>query len=194
MISDWEQRQVLRREMSARRGQMPRAQVEEYSRSIAVKLMVLQPLHQAHAIMAFAGIDNEVDLKPQIALWQAEDRRILLPRVEPGGGLAAVEFHGWQHTHRSRFGIQEPLGEPVDPGDIEVVIVPGLVFDGRGYRLGYGKGYYDRFLKLLPACTFLCGVCYDFQLVDTVLPHQADVAMHWIVTERSELAVNWDFF
>lgn len=184
----------MRREMMERREQMTRAEAENYSQAIVAKLMDLRPLGQARTIMAFAGMGNEVDLTSHFEHWQAAGRRVLLPRVEPAGALAAVEFRGWEQTRRSGFGVREPLGPPVDPVDIDVVIVPGLVFDGRGYRLGYGKGYYDRFLKRLSTRAFMCGVCYDFQVVDTVLPHELDVAMHWIVTERSELAVDWDYF
>ncbi len=194
MISDWERRQILRREMTERRGRMTRSEVENCSQAIVARLMELIPLQQARTIMAFASMGNEVDLTPHFEPWQAAGGRVLLPRVEPAGALAAVEFHGWEQTLRSQFGVREPQGRPVDPADIEVVIVPGLVFDGGGYRLGYGKGYYDRFLKRLSPRAFKCGVCYDFQVVDTVLPHELDVAMHWIVTERSELAVDWDYF
>ncbi|MEQ8201510.1 MAG: 5-formyltetrahydrofolate cyclo-ligase [Syntrophomonadaceae bacterium] len=194
MIKAWEQRQALRREMQARRERMTPEQVQDHSRAIAAKLLVLQPVREAVTIMGFASIGNEVDLLPLLLRWRADGRTILLPRVEKDGNLAAVELRGWETTRRGSFGIREPLGEPFPPAGIDAVIVPGLVFDGQGYRLGYGKGYYDRFLKRLAPRTFICGVCYDFQVVDTVLPHEADVAMHWVVTERSEVAVNWDFF
>lgn len=179
--------------MGEGRSRLTSRQVQDYSRVIATRLQDLYPVIQANTIMGFAGIDNEVDLTPWLQEWSGS-RTVLLPRVEEKGRLAAVRFEGWEQTRPGGFGIREPVGSPVSPSDIEVVIVPGLVFDGKGYRLGYGKGYYDRFLKLLPPQTFICGVCYDFQVVDTVWPHEGDVPMHWIVTERSELAINWDFF
>ena len=77
---------------------------------------------------------------------------------------------------------------------IDVVIVPALVFDANGYRLGYGKGYYDRFLPDLNKQCFKCGVCYEFQVVNNIYPHPGDVPVHWIVTDHSEIAVDWDFF
>ncbi len=193
MLNDHEHRQLMRREMGEKRGLLTAGQVQDHSRAIAARLQDLHPFVQATAIMGFAGIGNEVDLTAALQKW-AESRTVLLPRVEKNGQLAAVKFEGWEQTRSGVFGIREPGGSPVNPSTIDMVIVPGLVFDGKGYRLGYGKGYYDRFLKLLPARTFVCGVCYDFQVVDTVWPHESDVPMHWIVTEKSELAINWDFF
>ena len=77
----------------------------------------------------------------------------------------------------------------VEVSQIDVVLVPGLVFDSSGHRLGYGKGYYDRFLSLLYPHTFICGVCYDFQVADNVFPHPGDIPMHCIVTEKSEIVI-----
>jgi len=180
--------------MQERRGRMTKEQVQEYSRAITAKLMTLEPVRKAVTIMGFASFGNEIDLVPWLESLQREGRTVLLPRVESQDILVAVEVVSWENMRRGSFGIREPLGQPFPPASIDVVIVPGLVYDGKGYRLGYGKGYYDRFLKLLAPQTFICGVCYDFQVVDTVLPHEADVAMHWVVTEKSELAVNWDYF
>lgn len=194
MVSAREQRQTWRREMQERRARMTPEQVQNYSRAIAAKLMILPPIREAITIMGFASFGNEVDLVSWLEGLSAEGRTVLFPRVESDGTMVAVELTSWANTRRGSFGIREPLGDPFPLAGIDAVIVPGLVFDGKGYRLGYGKGYYDRFLKSLGSRTFKCGVGYDFQVIDTVLPHEADVAMDWIVTERSELAVNWDFF
>ena len=194
MESHCQQRQVLRQEMSDKRAALSSAQVETYSHWIAGKLSELEPLVNARSIMGFASISNEVDLGLFLEEQVDQGKTILLPRVERDDSLAAIEFTGWQNTRRGPFNIMEPMGIEVAAIDIDVVIVPGLVFDGHGFRLGYGKGYYDRFLKLLSKSTFVCGVCYDFQVVDSIWPHTGDVPVHWIVTERSELVINWDFF
>lgn len=188
------QRQVLRKEMGDRRASLSALQIETYSNLIAGKLMELEPLISARNIMGFASVRNEVDLRPFLQGQADLGKTILLPRVEKDGGLAAVEFSSWESTRLGAFGIAEPVGSDFPLAKIDAVIVPGLVFDAYGYRLGYGKGYYDRFLKLLPKSTFICGVCYEFQVVDNIIPNDEDVPMHWIVTEKSELVINWDFF
>jgi 5-formyltetrahydrofolate cyclo-ligase len=180
--------------MGEKRASLSSNQVETYGRLITGKLSELEPMVSARSIMGFASINNEVDLRFFLEEQAKRGKTILLPRVERDGTLAALAFTGWQHTRPGAFNILEPLGLAVSTQDIDVVIVPGLVFDGHGFRLGYGKGYYDRFLKILPKNTFICGVCYDFQVVNDVCPHAGDIPVHWIVTEKSELAINWDFF
>lgn len=177
--------------MLVTRNNLSSEQVTAMSRLIASRLDQLEPLRQARSIMAFASIKNEVDLREWIDREVAAGRTLLLPRVEANGQLAAVEFTGWDHTVSGPFGIGEPVGEAHDPQTIDVVLVPGVVFDARGYRLGYGKGYYDRFLPCLRKKAFCCGICYDFQVVDDVFPHAADIPVDWILTERSGFAVDY---
>jgi len=182
----------FRQQMLSSRNKLEPEQVQTMSQRIATRLDQFEPLKYARYVMGFASIKNEVDLTAWMEREISQGRSLLLPRVESSGQLEAVEFRGWEQTAAGPFGIQEPLGHPVDPQLIDVVLVPGLVFDAQGYRLGYGKGYYDRFLPRLRKEAFCCGVCYDFQVVDDVFPHSADIPVDWILTERSELAVNWD--
>jgi 5-formyltetrahydrofolate cyclo-ligase len=184
---------VLRKEMKQKRQMLDLAQRMRASQSIMNRLHELVPIHNARTIMGYAAIQNEVDMTPFLEAQQQLGKTILLPRVH-ADQLVAVEWQGWQKTELSSFGIREPLGEVYPLADIDVVLVPGLAFDGRGHRLGFGRGFYDRFLPNLRQDAFKCGICYEFQVVDSILPHAADIPMHWIVTEQSELVINWDFF
>jgi len=179
----------LRQRMLTARASLSREQVDTMSRVITSRLEQLEPLRRAHSIMAFASIRNEIDLVCWIEKQFAQGITILLPRVEKNGQLTAVEFRGWENATAGPFGIREPIGEPFAPELIDAVLVPGLVFDARGYRLGYGKGYYDRFLPSLRRDAFRCGLCYDFQVVDDVYPHPGDIPVDWILTETSDIAV-----
>ena len=184
----------LRTEMKHRRDQMAAAEVQHCSQQIRQRVEELNPMQEAQNIMAFASINNEVDLMPLMEKWRQQGRTILLPRVEAQGKLVAVEWTGWEDIQAGPFGIREPLGKAFDPRLIEAVLVPGLVFDYKGYRIGYGKGNYDRFLPHLSDSAFICGVCYEFQVVENIFPHQHDIPMHWIVTDHSELVISWDYF
>ncbi len=185
-------RKSLRQIMLEARNQLTAAEVQEMSGSIISKLSAFKQIAQAQNIMCFLSIKNEVKLYPFIEQAREQGQRILVPRVE-SDGIKAVEYQ-LERTRRGSFGIIEPEGEPVDEKLIDAVLVPGLVFDYNGYRLGYGAGYYDRFLPLLRPDAFLCGVCYDWQVVETILPQEKDVPVDWIVTDKSEVVVNWDQF
>lgn len=133
-------------------------------------------------IMAYAAFGGEADINDFWLTQGEQGKRILLPRVE-GDRLEAVLYSGWDKMQPGPFGIREPLGEPFPPAEIDIVLVPGLVFDTAGHRLGYGKGYYDRFLIRLPETAFFCGIAFDFQMVEDTFPGENDVRLHEVVTE-----------
>lgn len=188
-----DKRDELRKEISEKRKILVPEEVAALSSRICDKLYQMDKIRKAKVIMGFSSIRNEVNLMPFLEELMPE-KTIVLPRVMDKEVMEAIEYRGKDYTTSGPFGIIEPEGKPFDPQKIDVVLVPGLVFDYKGYRLGYGRGYYDRFLPRLRKDTFLCGVCYDFQVVETVYPHEADFPVHWIVTDKSEVAINWDYF
>ncbi len=187
-------RQVLRDSMKHLRSQMKVQDVKGASERIAARVMELEPVRRARTIMGFYPIHNEVDLRPLLNILKGEGKTILLPRVTGNKDIEAVIYNSQQELRAGVYGILEPQGDASSPYTIDAVLVPGLVFDAQGYRLGYGAGYYDRFLPLLRKDAFRCGVCYEYQVVDNVHPHPEDIPVHWIVTDRSEVLINWDFF
>lgn len=186
-------RQNIRSEMKKCRQALDREEIAQASQAITRTLNELSPIHKARTIMGFAAIQNEVELMPFLEEQRSNGKTILLPRVE-GEQIIAVEWRGQEYSSISSFGVCEPLGEAYPLQEIDAVLVPGLVFDGKGYRLGYGRGFYDRFLTLLRSNAFKCGIAYEFQVVDNIFPHAGDVPLHWIVTEKSELLIDEDFF
>jgi 5-formyltetrahydrofolate cyclo-ligase len=86
---------------------------------------------------------------------------------------------------KSKFGVPEPKPEflmPFPPEEIELVIVPGIVYNENGYRIGYGAGYYDRFLRLCPQAFFV-GMAFEIQIVEFAFPDSWDIPVHKIITE-----------
>ena len=146
-------RKSLRQIMLTARGELALEQVQEMSGSIIQKLGDFKQITEAETVMCFLSIKNEVNLYPFIDQAQEQGKRVLVPRVESAGAIRAVEFQ-LESVRKGPYGIIEPEGEPVDEKLIDAVLVPGLVFDFQGYRLGYGAGYYDRFLPLLRPDTF----------------------------------------
>jgi len=189
-------RRNLRQEKQAIRRRMTSEDVRELSEKISGRVMELEPVRTANTIMGFLSIDNEVDLMPLLDELKKMGKTVLLPRVIDTKEriMEAVEYKSLEEMHEGAYGILEPEGTAYSQEDIDAVLVPGLVFDANGYRLGYGAGYYDRFLPSLRNNTFICGICYEFQVCDDIHSCEGDIPVHWIVTDRSELLINSDFF
>lgn len=107
-----------------------------------------------------------------------DGHKVYCPRME-NGELVAVEYGG--EMTLSSYGIREPEGPSYD-GKIDIAVVPFLAVDKQGNRVGYGGGYYDRYLKRSPATRVAYG--YDFQVVSVVPCEEWDEKMHLIVTDE----------
>lgn len=107
-------------------------------------------------------------------------KRVYCPRIE-GENMRAVPFS--ENMTLSEFGIREPTGEPYE-GKIDVAIVPLLAVDERGTRVGYGGGYYDRFLQT-GVCGVAVGWCYDFQIFENALPKEdCDEPLDGVISDK----------
>ena len=106
-----------------------------------------------------------------------------LPVIGSNDELKHIRYEGKHQLKQNSFGILEPQsGEEVDPAWFEIVIVPLLTIDKNGYRVGYGKGYYDKFLaKCRPGCLFI-GL-YQFETIEEIDDlYDSDIAIHYCVT------------
>ncbi|MBY9081256.1 5-formyltetrahydrofolate cyclo-ligase [Paenibacillus sp. HN-1] len=150
----------------------------------------------AESVMAYAPIRSELDVRPLIeSCWQT-GRNVILPRVHSDTGTLSLHPTGsWHELVQGTYGIFEPaadspeLDEDVRPA---VIFVPGLAFDLRGGRLGYGRGYYDRLLARLKAgdnggtgeaSTVWIGLAYAAQLIPEVPMDAHDAFMDFLITE-----------
>ncbi len=165
----------------ARRRRRSLSASERESASSAIATRLTELLSGAGTVSSYVAIRDEPDLS---ALNQAlvGEGRLVLPCILDGA-LVMVRIDAATEFVESAFGVPEPHGESVDPATIDVVLVPGLAFDADGARMGYGAGYYDRFLAVLPAATQFVGVCFEVSIVDRVLTESHDVRMHRVVTE-----------
>lgn len=137
-----------------------------------------RPEYEAAAsVMAFVGCKGEPDTDPLFARLAADGKRLLLPRVQDGN-LVVCDADGPMSV--SRFGISEPQGPSLPFDEVGFVIVPGLAFTIDGVRLGYGGGFYDRFLPLVPAPN--AGVCFSEQLVDALPFEPHDVRVQQVIS------------
>jgi 5-formyltetrahydrofolate cyclo-ligase len=139
----------------------------------------------SRVLVIYSAIHNEVDTQSIMQHAWNDGKCIAFPAVV-GHTLAFQEVKAVSSLQEGAFGILEPCPtcRKFSPDEIDVFIVPGVAFDLNGYRVGYGKGYYDRTLHRMENLGRLVGVCYDFQLVEKIVGEPHDVQMDIIITEK----------
>jgi 5-formyltetrahydrofolate cyclo-ligase len=134
-------------------------------------------------VAVFSAFGTEVATDLLVARLRERGSRVLLPVLE-GGEIHMAEYGPGEALVETAYGPREPADRSrVRSADIDAVIVPGLAFDSAGNRIGYGRGYYDRFLVSLPPRVIRVGVCFSAQLVDAVPHGEGDEPVDLVVTE-----------
>jgi 5-formyltetrahydrofolate cyclo-ligase len=141
---------------------------------------------KAKGVGAFASTPGEINTFPLLEGILSAGKRLYLPRVVKG--KTHFDFYpvsDLKNLEPGAFGILEPTGhKPAAWDELDTVLVPGLAFDFKGDRLGFGKGYYDRVLPLLKKSTLIIGVAYSFQIVDKVPVSTEDVPVKALLSEK----------
>lgn len=168
----------LRRHYRTVRESLSAQQVAAGSADLCRRLADWHLLRQARTVLSYIAFRNEIDLTALTDL--VPGIRWAVPRVAE----ARLICHPYDPAQliRHRFGMLEP--DPtlpvVDPSGIDLVLVPGVAFDRRGGRIGFGGGFYDRFLPTTPALRV--GVTYDRCLADALPVDEHDQRVDWVVT------------
>jgi len=149
----------------------------------AGRLTTLPEALAARLVLAYIAMPEELDPAPAVQSLTARGVTVAYPRVAGPGALTLHLVRTDADLETARFGLLQPTiaSPPVDPADVDLVIVPGLAFDALGGRVGFGGGYYDRLLARMPHALRV-GYSYDEQLVGHV-PHEPhDTHMDVVVT------------
>jgi len=175
----------LRREMRARRGEVPARAAAEAAREVARCVAATPEFGAAARVALYAALPDELPSRPCFDAVLGAGKTALLPCVE-GERLVFRKLERWEHLRPGRFGISEPPegGPERAPGTGDLVLVPGVAFDARGHRLGRGGGYYDAAFPPGSGGPVLFGVGYAFQVLESVPHGSRDRGMDAIVTER----------
>ncbi|MDE7163547.1 MAG: 5-formyltetrahydrofolate cyclo-ligase [Clostridia bacterium] len=148
----------------------------------AIADAILQEFADKSSFLVYYSYGSEADTHALIARLIAEGKSVYLPRVE-GENIVPVKYSGnEEELEKSALGISEPKGQAYD-GEIDVCITPLLAVNSRGYRLGYGGGYYDRYFadgkKIIKA-----GIGYGLQYTDEFEEEENDIPLDIFVSER----------
>jgi 5-formyltetrahydrofolate cyclo-ligase len=161
------------------------------SAAIAAHVTAMPEWSQARCVAAYVAMRGEVDPKPIVTAAHAGGKTVALPRID--WGEEAMTFHVFvtgDALEESGMGFdQPPASSPsVELADMELVIVPAVAVDERGYRIGWGRGFYDRMLPVLPNATSIALV-FDFQLLMEVPDTAGDVPVDVVASDRGILRI-----
>lgn len=181
----------LRKFMKEKRAALSKEEALQKDQAIHNKLLASSILEQAEKILIYLSFDHEIDTRPLIDRWIEEKRQVYVPVMEPETRtIYPVRiFKDYRNLPKNYYGIQEPKLDKasiLEVDQLDLVIVPGLAFDKRGNRLGYGGGYYDRFIPKLSETAKTVALCYGFQMVEEVPVDPFDQKVQLILTELQE--------
>ncbi len=185
---------ALRQSYLRQRKQLNAEQACALSQKAQQRVIALPAFRAARTVGLYAPFGNEVDTELLCDFAQGAGAAVAYPRITHGT-MEFVRFDNECAWRPGTFGILEPSIEPqlahscqVTADVFDVIVVPGVAFDFTGNRLGYGKGFYDRFLaQCAPQCVFI-GLAYDFQL-EHKLPREAhDIALDYVITDVKSFA------
>lgn len=183
-----EAKRSLRKKMIAWRSSLTAAEALEKSQKIAARIKTIREYQNAKTILFYVSAKpNEVDTHPLIREALSGSIKVLVPATDfDRNELIISEIKDMQELVPARYGLLEPRRDslvPTDPGEAEVIIVPGVAFDRQCRRIGFGGGYYDRLLADSEAITI--ALSYEGQMVERVPVDDNDIPVDMIVTESA---------
>jgi len=167
-----EQKRELRKEIRLRKKKFSKEELNHRSESITTRFL-------------YYSMPDEVDTHKLVKQLHAQGKTVLLPKVIDESHLELIPFNGEDKLIESGpYKILEPVGKSFKNYDtIDIAIVPGVAFDKQGNRLGHGKAYYDRELKLMPKA-YKIGICFAFQILENIPIDVHDIPMNCILHDE----------
>ncbi len=173
----------LRKQYKALRDSIPEENRAHLSTEICRKITKLDAYKTAKTLLLYASAGNEVDLSPLFEKAQKDGIACAFPRCIADGIMEFYYVSALSELQKGAYGIMEPpTDRPATNFRSALAIVPALAYDKDGYRLGYGGGYYDRFLAKYPV--FAVGVAYSACITDTLPCGEFDIAVDTVITEK----------
>jgi 5-formyltetrahydrofolate cyclo-ligase len=183
-------KKTFRKIYREKREQIPAALRREESARILTALRQMPLYRNSRKIFTYYSVNSEVDTLDFIQAALSEGKEIYLPVCGKNHTMSLHQIHNLDDVMEGAYQIPVPADQtqPLNPEKLDLVIVPGLSFDRQGYRMGYGGGYYDRFLSCLRP-GIAVGVCYTGLLVPEVPRDAFDQKCDWILTGDEVIAL-----
>jgi len=184
-----QEKEELREKYLNERSRISQNKISSWSKKINKKFLSLPQLEKAKKIMAYASMRKEIETYDLMEELLDQGYLLYLPyTIKEINDLGTAEINNLDSDLKEgNYGVQEPAAELRDqdvPEDLDLIIVPGACFTEKGYRIGYGGGYYDSFLNKHGAGALKVGFCYDQFVVDSIPVEEHDVPVDIIITEK----------
>jgi 5-formyltetrahydrofolate cyclo-ligase len=179
-------KRTLRQEIIRVRDGLAPEERERRGALIVDRFLALPELPGARTVMAFWSFGSELPTDGLLRALLEGGWRVALPSTA-GGDLEPRRYEPGAPMTAASFGAMEPQSDAVDPTEIDIVCTPGAAFDRTGRRLGYGGGFYDRFLRTTRDDTLRAGLCFSFQVVESVPAGSFDLGVDVVLTEAETI-------
>ncbi len=164
-----------------RKEMLPQEVLEKSTRASKIFLNS-ENYKNAKVIMLYYPLGNETDTSDILKNALIDGKTVIYPITDMATcDITPIVVDSKTKFSKGAYSVFEPTEKNVYRGKIDVIVVPGIAFDKNGWRVGFGKGCYDRFLKNTDAIKI--GFCYDFQIVDEIDSDNFDVKMNFLVSE-----------
>lgn len=177
----------LRKEILSKRALVPLQARKNAENSIYSLLFELDDFKKSHIISSFVSFRDEVEMQIINQKIIKDKMTLVLPYIDMA--TKTMTFHivkALEELKINNFGILEPnpkLHPQIDINQIDLILTPGVAFDLRGYRIGYGGGFYDRFFSEIKKTIPKIGIAFEVQVVDTLEPEMHDLPVTHLITE-----------
>ena len=170
----------LRRMIREKKRAMTPAEIEEKSRILGQMLVESELYRQARTIYGYLPYNQEVRTVPMLEQALRDGKRVAVPKCY-GDEMRFIYMEDLSRVEKGYAGIPEPVAdEPVAEDKTALVLMPGLAFDPQGHRIGYGGGFYDKFLAAEPEHPTLA-LCYDFQMMPRLETEEFDIPVDRVI-------------
>lgn len=176
------QKNDLRKKMLAARAALVPEEKQRYDRRLCEQLWDRVEHRKVRVLHTYLPMGDEVNIFPFLEKALEQGLMVVAPKSLKARRMENRVLHSLSDLEAGIFGTSHPAGGQIYEGPYDLFIVPGLAFDRRGARLGYGAGYYDLFLGSQIAGHKL-GICYPFQFVDELPTEAHDVQMDEVLGE-----------
>ena len=167
-------KKTLRTQIREQKRAMTPEQIEKASRALTEQFLALEVYRNAKTLYGYLPYNQEVRTVPILARALADGKQVAVPKVY-GDEMRFICLTDLTQVETGYAGIPEPIAdEPIADDPAALVLMPGLAFDKEGHRIGYGGGFYDKFLNAEPTHPTVA-LCYAFQMVENLPTEEFDV-------------------